>query len=103
MEDSDYLLNIKPTSASGIDAHDPDLAKKLRRGPQDPGEEWLCPRQTARSHGADAIGLSRRGRNIHKRMSPPAALAKFDLRAWLAGIGGAWSRNGENRQSVGNP
>jgi hypothetical protein len=33
MGDFDYRLIMRPTSASGIDAHAPDLAKQLRRGP----------------------------------------------------------------------
>ena len=50
----------------------------------------------------DAIELSRGGRDVQKRLSPGVALAKFDLRASLAGTGGRVVRNGENRQSVGN-
>jgi hypothetical protein len=43
----------------------------------------------ARGHGVDAIGPSRRDRNLEKR--PGVALAISHLLAWLAGTGGAWS------------
>jgi hypothetical protein len=45
----------------------------------------------SKSHGVDAINLSRGCRDVQKRLSPGVALAKFDLRAWLAHTGGAWS------------